>query len=194
MSEIAVCVNTFNKKASEAKWVDLKKYNTYDAFIARCFDIHSDEEYPNFILLDYKGFPKGFFTDAKTYFWDSKKGLSIFDYLQLDDKSKEILDLFVDRFSCNYIKAFQEYQEGYMGQYDCFEDFAKERVHKCIFLVFYMSIGDVTEDINYSSQVIRQVVEESGLDVDAIAKSIVCDLKKEYTFINGHVFKKEVKQ
>jgi hypothetical protein len=30
-----------------------------------------------------------------------------------------------------------EYQEGYMGQYDCFEDFlntiAKERVHRCIF-------------------------------------------------------------
>jgi hypothetical protein len=89
-----------------------------------------------------------------------------------------------------------EYQEGYMGQYDCFEDFlntiAKERVHRCIFWMTNLTIGAVPEDTKVK-QVVEQVVEESGLDVDAIAKSIVCDLKNEYTFINGHVFKRSLK-
>lgn len=49
----------YNSGSLAGDWLDLANYANYDAFLAACKKLHSDEKDPEFLIEDSEGFPDG---------------------------------------------------------------------------------------------------------------------------------------
>ncbi|OZA05772.1 MAG: hypothetical protein B7X95_05285 [Methylophilaceae bacterium 17-44-8] len=124
---IQVYVGTYakyNNGSIKGAWLDLTDYSDYETFLEACSELHSDEIEPEFMFQDYEGFPKEFYSESSI-------DLRVFEYIDLDDNDREIVDAFLDCFGDCAGDLFEASQDAYIGEHDSDSDFAYEMVQSC---------------------------------------------------------------
>jgi antirestriction protein len=123
---IQVYVSTYAKyNAGNLKgaWVDLETYDTEDLFNDHIAELHNDEVDPEFMIPDFEGFPKEFYSECGL---DSR----VFEWLELCDYQRELVSAFLDCFG-NSNDIFEDTDNAFVGRYDSDLDFAYETVESC---------------------------------------------------------------
>jgi antirestriction protein len=100
----------YNNGSIAGEWVDLDMYSTEDEFNDYITELHSDESDPEFMFQDQEGIPASFFSES---------GLDrrIWDYLNLDENEREIVEAFLDCFGDCAGDVFQAAEDAYYGNY-----------------------------------------------------------------------------
>jgi len=159
----SVYVGTYAKYNSgnlKGAWVDLTKFSNKKEFMHFCFDLHKDEKDPELMYQGYENFPAPFY---------SEHGISdqLWDWLDLDDRDKEIIEAFLDCFGGHIKQALDNYEDMYMGKYDSFIEFCE--------MTF-----DETAEVPPHLQ--------NYIDYDAVER----DFDTNYFYHNGHVFNRNL--
>jgi antirestriction protein len=124
---IQVYVSTYAKYNSgnlKGAWVDLETYDTEDLFNVHITELHNDEVDPEFMIQDFEGFPREFYSECGL---DSR----VFEWLELTDSDRERVAAFLDCFGDCAGDLFEASENAYQGTYDSDLDFAHEIVASC---------------------------------------------------------------
>lgn len=124
---IQVYVGTYakyNNGSIAGAWVDLEQFNNEEDYTAHITELHKDEEDPEFMIQDFEGFPKEFYSESGL---DSR----IWDWLELDESDRERLTAFIDCFGDCAGDIFEAAENAYIGEYKDDEEFAYETVQSC---------------------------------------------------------------
>jgi antirestriction protein len=115
-----IYVGTYGKYASGSiagKWLDLDDYADRDAFLAACKELHKDEADPELMFQDFEGFPRAFYNES------SAPPAEFWDWLDLDDDDKELLEAFADEhWSGDGYPTIETARESYVGRGDSERD------------------------------------------------------------------------
>jgi antirestriction protein len=123
---IQVYVSTYAKyNAGNLKgaWVDLETYDSEESFNEHIAALHSDEIDPEYMIQDFEGFPREFYSESGL---DSR----VFEWLELDDSDRERVTAFLDCFG-DTNDIFNDSESAFVGSYDSDSDFAYETVASC---------------------------------------------------------------
>lgn len=82
----------YNDGSIEGKWLHLEDYNDAAEFFAACKKLHASEADPEYMFQDFEGFPKEFYSESM----GTDQVQALFDYLQLSDEDRELLDEWCD--------------------------------------------------------------------------------------------------
>lgn len=139
-------------------WLNLADYADLEDLYAACYELHKDEDDPELMFQDVENFPNFLYSESAPLHKD------IYEFVALDDDTKEIVAEYIDHVGLNDLSAqIEEAQDAYMGQYDSMEDFAQE----------------------YESEMGNLGRMEWYIDWQAVAR----DLEHDYFITeNGHVF------
>lgn len=124
---IQVYVSTYAKYNSgnlKGAWVDLETYDTEDLFNDHIAELHNDEVDPEFMIQDFEGFPREFYSESGL---DSR----VFEWLELTDSDRERVAAFLDCFGDCAGDLFEASENAFVGSYDSDSDFAYETVESC---------------------------------------------------------------
>ena len=158
----AVYVGTYgkyNEGSVFGEWIDITKFDDYDAFIEVCRRLHADEEDPELMIQDYENFPYCWYSES---IMDEETFEKIQKYANMDDKS-----LFDAYYEATGDESIEKCLESYMGDFDSEEDFAEHIINECYDLDRMM--GHLKYYFNY----------------EAYAKDLFRD---GYVFSDGKVF------
>jgi len=121
-------VGTFAKYTNgsiKGAWLELEGHDK-ESFLEACRELHSDESDPELMFQDFEGFPREFYSESSV-------SEALFEFANLDDNDKELLEAYADAFSfgvdleeCTIEKA----QEALAGKADTEADFAEEHVRE----------------------------------------------------------------
>lgn len=162
LSDSRVYVGTwakYNAGSLAGAWLNLSDFSDYDAFMAACAALHSDEAAPEYMFQDCEGIPSRFvsgdFVDVRGLY-DAAEDLD-----GCTDDEAEAVRAYWDEVDSSADVGY--ILDRYMGQYDSEEDYAEELYTEC---------DQIPESlINY-------------IDWARVAR----DLFFDYHFANGHVF------
>lgn len=107
----------YNSGSIAGKWLDLENYADHDDFMAACAKLHADEDDPEFMFQDYKGFPRGFYGES---YIDP----DLWEWLDLDDHDRELLAVYQDHVDEN--GTIDQARDAFAGRADSPEDWAAE--------------------------------------------------------------------
>lgn len=79
----------YNNGSIAGAWMDLGKYDDKQAFLEACAELHKDEADPEYMFQDFENFPRALYNES---FLDDR----LFEYAQLDDEQREIVDAYAD--------------------------------------------------------------------------------------------------
>lgn len=119
----------YNNGSIGGAWVDLTKFSNEDEFLDYCRELHKDEEDPEFMLQDFEGFPKAYYSESGL---DS----DLWEWLSLDYDDKAMLEAFIECYGQN--GTIDEARDAFVGQYDSDIDFTMELLESC---------GDIPSDL-----------------------------------------------
>lgn len=159
---IQVYVGTYakyNNGSIGGAWVDLETFNNEEDYTAHITELHKDEEDPEFMIQDFEGFPREFYSESGL---DSR----IWEWLELDDNDRERLEAFLDCFGDCAGDIFEAAENAYYGQSDSDLDFAYEYIDSTGML------AAVPESI------------KGYFDYDKFSR----DLMQDFSSSNGHYF------
>ena len=83
-------VTTYHKYASDntkGKWVDLTDFDGSDEFHEHCAKIHDDEREPEYMFVDFEGFPQDFYHESGI---DPR----LWDFVAMNTDQQETVDAF----------------------------------------------------------------------------------------------------
>jgi len=111
MDNASVHVGTYNKYNNgsiKGAWVDLTKFSDHDSFIDHCKELHSDEIDPEFMYQDFENFPKEFYSESSI-------DPELWDFLNLDDDDKELLNAYHE---AGFDGDIEDARDAFAGQFD----------------------------------------------------------------------------
>ncbi len=121
-------VGTYAKYSNgsiKGAWIELEGHDK-ESFLLACRELHSDESDPELMFQDFEGFPREFYSESSV-------SEALFEFANLDDSDKELLEAYADAFSfgvdideCTIEKA----REALAGQAETEADFAEEYVRE----------------------------------------------------------------
>jgi len=128
----AVYVGTYGKYNSgsiNGKWLNLEDYASKEDFYEAAKELHKDEADPELMFQDFEGFPK-------RYYGESSLSDELWDWLELSEEDRELLEVYVD--DTGDTKAtIDQARDAFLGTYDSEEDWAEEYLEE---------IGGLTAD------------------------------------------------
>ena len=110
----------YNNGSIKGAWIDLAGHDK-ESFLETCYELHKDESDPELMFQDFEGFPR-------EYYSESSISDELFDYLDLDEDDKEILEAY-KQYDQN--GTIEEARERYAGTYSDLQDWAYEYVSSC---------------------------------------------------------------
>lgn len=119
---IQVYVSTYAKYSSgnvKGAWVNLEIYDTEELFNEHIAELHNDEVDPEFMIQDFEGFPKEFYSECGL---DSR----VFEWLELTESDRERVEAFLDCFGDCAGDLFEAAENAFYGTADNDSDFAFE--------------------------------------------------------------------
>ena len=116
----------YNSGSIQGAWLDLTKYSDNDEFIAACKLLHNDELDPEFMIQDFEGFPK-------MYYSESGLNDELFDFLALDDDDKKMLAAFIECFGDESLTIDQA-RDAFFGEFSSDLDFAYDYIESTCYL------------------------------------------------------------
>ena len=124
---VGVYVGTY-KKYSEGSlfgmWVNLEAVSDADEFFEVCRELHKDERDPEFMMQDFQGFPKEFYSECMSADTIER----IIEFIQLDDDEREMLEDFCECYGYDITQEdmIEDARERCVGCYDSFQEFADQ--------------------------------------------------------------------
>ena len=79
----------YNAGSIAGAWIDLEDFTDTNQFLAVCAELHKDEQDPEFMIQDYEGFPKRFYSE-------SMLSDELFGFLALDEDDRELINAYLD--------------------------------------------------------------------------------------------------
>lgn len=159
----------YNNGSLYGMWIDLEQFTDAEDFFEVCDKLHDDEQFPEFMFMDFQGFPKEFYHESM----NADDVQKILDYLQLDEDEREMLDAYCECFggdATEFEELLDKARERNCGQWDSFKDFANTIADEQISC---LSMGKSTEFF------------ERYFDYDAFARDLECDY---YISESGYIF------
>ncbi len=150
----------YNNGSIAGEWVDLDLYSTEEEFNEYIRELHSDEVEPEFMIQDYEGFPKEFYSESGL---DSR----IWEWLELDDSDREKVEAFLDCFGDCAGDVFQAAEDAYYGEYENDTELAYELLES-------------TGDLDGMPESLRYY-----FDYDAYARDLMIN---DFSCSNNHYF------
>jgi antirestriction protein len=77
----------YNQGTLSGAWLDLEEFADMDDFFSACHELHNDDNDPEFMFQDWEDIPSGMITE-------SSLNPEIFDWLQMSDSEKEVLEVY----------------------------------------------------------------------------------------------------
>lgn len=171
MSNISIYVGTYNKYNNgsiEGKWLQLSDFSDYKELRQAMYELHSDEEDPEFMFQDYEC-PELF----EELGLISESHISPDIYEVIETIENHFYDIEVIEAYANCIggadsieELLERIEESYSGSYDSNIDFVQELLEDC---------GDIPKDLPHYIHI----------DWDSTARDIMMD----YSTSNGHYFR-----
>jgi len=155
----AIYVGTYkkyNNGSIQGAWFDLTKFDCLEDFIEACEELHNDEDDPELMYQDFENFPKELYSESSI-------SESLFDYINLNDSEREILDAYLNCIGGNIEEAMDKYEDAYYGTYESFSDFCFEH---------FNDTTDIPAHL------------DSYIDYDRVER----DYYHDFSFEDGHVF------
>jgi len=118
----------YNDGNLKGAWVDLTNFIDYDDFLEYCRELHNDEQDPELMFQDFENFPK-------EYYSESGLNSDLWEYINLDDDDRELLEAYRD---AGFDGDIQDAQNDFQGRYDSDEDFVMQLLEDC---------GDIPRDL-----------------------------------------------
>lgn len=127
----------YNGGSIAGKWLDLDEFEDYDSFVTACKELHADEANPEYMIQDFEGFPKAFYSESglpseETFLFlrsladlDDEQAEAFADFCDYEGDNVQIDDV-LDRFREAYAgdeseKAFAQRMAEELGYYDAME-------------------------------------------------------------------------
>jgi antirestriction protein len=109
----------YNNGSIQGKWLDLLDYPDKEDFLEACEEVHSDEEYPEFMFQDWEGIPSRFIGES----WISEE---VWDYLTsgIEDGVREAYMFLFNKWDS------EECEDLYEGEFSSWENFAEHIVEE----------------------------------------------------------------
>jgi antirestriction protein len=118
-----VYVGTYHKYNSgsiSGAWIDLDGL-TYDEFMDKCRELHSDEQDPEFMFQDYEGFPERLYSESDVS--------EVFQYLEdtaeLSEDEAEAFEIYVNDGNSPNVDEFRDAYVGCFTSYKVAEELAE---------------------------------------------------------------------
>lgn len=108
----------YNSGSLAGEWMDLEDYTDFGAFYDACLELHKDEVDPEFMYMDYEGFPE-------SYYSESGLDNALWEWLELDEEDRVILELYRDNCGDGDI---DQAREAFAGCDDSVEAWAEEQL------------------------------------------------------------------
>lgn len=139
-------------------WIDLKACEDKETFLAVCRALHGDEDYPELMFQDFRGFPKELYSEC-----GGVDGLYTYIEALENCGNPEALTAFLDHFELDDLCDFED---RFVGPFDSEVDFAYDVVEN---KEFKKNAGELALYFNY----------------EAYARDLFIN---DYVFIKGFVF------
>ena len=139
-------------------WIDLKACEDKETFLAVCRALHGDEDYPELMFQDFRGFPKELYSEC-----GGVDGLYTYIEALENCENPEALTAFLDHFE---LEDLCEFEDRFVGPFDSEVDFAYDVVENKELL---KNAGELALYFNY----------------EAYARDLFIN---DYVFIKGFVF------
>ncbi len=140
----------YNDGSIAGKWLDLDDYSDHETFIAACQELHKDEHDPELMFQDWENIPDGMIGE-------SHLSADVFDWLELDDKDKQILQAYRDNI--DQTGSLEDATDAYNGTFNNKEDFAED---------LFQSIYTIPKEL------------ENYIDYERVVRDLECG---DYTFV-----------
>lgn len=125
--------NSGNNPIGKDYWVTVTDYSDYGDFVEACKELHSDEKDPEFMIQDFEGFPRAWYSESGLP--DEETFNNILEYAELDDDEREAFAVFLERGDG---QSFDDFREAYVGEFKSAEDFAYDMVEN----IGWEGVGD----------------------------------------------------
>lgn len=163
LQEAIIYVSTYakhNNGSLSGEWVNLSKFNDYDEFVSYIKELHSDEEYPEFMFQDFENIPKEFVEEG--YF-----NSDFFELRDLvEDINSEAYLAFCDHYGCPLLDSKNDFESSYQGEWESEEAFGEQ-------LFDELYLHNVPDSVRFY------------IDYDKFTRDLfICD----YTYVDGFVF------
>lgn len=111
----------YNNGSLFGEWVDLTDFSDFGEFMDHIRDLHSDEEYPEFMFQDFEGFPKCWYSESGI---DEETFDKIIEFSELDDDQRDAVEAFLKYKGENW--DISDIIDAYQGYYSSEADFGYE--------------------------------------------------------------------
>lgn len=131
MTHPAVYVGTYakyNNGSLFGEWVDLTKFDTYEAFMRYIRNLHKDERDPEFMMQDFEGYPESWYYESgmdKATFNKIKEYWNAFDG---DDVKKQAYEAYAADLGDK--ATVEDFEQRYNGTYDSEYDYVDEMIEQ----------------------------------------------------------------
>ena len=159
----AVYVGTYHKYncgSLYGMWVDLSTFFDYDEFMEFCYQLHCDEEDPEFMYQDYDNFSSEWYDESCM---DEVTFDKIQEYAGMSEEDRKMFDAFTENYGEGY--TIEDVRERFQGEWDSEEEFAEYLLDDCY--------SDMPE------------FARRYFDVEQFARDLFA---YDYTFCDGFVF------
>ena len=144
----------YNNGSIGGAWIDLESCGDVDNFLEKCAELHANEADPELMFQDIKGFPRSFYGESHI-------DPAVFDWLELDEDDRELLEVYQDNVESNGDIAAA--REAFSGKFDSESDWAEQYWDDC---------GMLSEEPEFARQYI---------DFESYARD--CRLGGDMTFV-----------
>lgn len=171
MNNIRIYVGTYkkyNEGSLYGKWLNLSDYSNYQELYKAMYDLHSDEEDPEFMIQDFEAHSLyadfGLLSECHI----SEKIYEVIEAIENSHFEMEVIEAYADCIGgTNDIEELLEkVEESYTGSYDSDEDFTQELLEEC---------GTIP----------KELPSYVHIDWQSTAREIMYD----YSASNGHYFR-----
>ena len=122
-NDAAVYVGTYGKYNEMGglcgMWVELNGLEDVEEFEEFCAYIHSDEEDPELMILDYENFPRDYYEES----YDRDLMEKAIEWANMEEDDRDLLEAYMEARS-ESDATIDDAREAYVGQYDSDEEFA----------------------------------------------------------------------
>ena len=108
----------YNDGSIDGKWIDISEYNTYEDFLEACYNLHADEDDPEFMVQDYENFPERWYHEGGLP--TEEEFNKINDFYMMDDSEKPAYEEYIDLGHGDDPESFRD---AYIGEFSDPEEF-----------------------------------------------------------------------
>lgn len=106
----------YNNGSIAGAWLNLEDYADKDEFLEACQELHGPGEH-EFMFPDYSALPKRFYSESYV-------DPAIWDWLELDEDDRELLEVYLDNVNQN--GDIEEARDCFDGKYESESDWAEQ--------------------------------------------------------------------